>query len=246
MVKIHRFIFRLDFNPIFQIIDSVGSNLDLFNKCAKDLGLEWQGLSVNRNRSLVIGKIQHDEIEYCNINLEPNSLGGELQLRDGKNIGEITDTKLFKLFKVITEDVTEKFVIQKFNRIGIRSWLILDAEESDFESLLRLFINKVNWFNEFNHEDEKIDDAGFVLESTLDDKQKIKFIFGPYQKSESKKYFPDIKDSIGNLGIISDIDIYEYDKEIIKFRLEKYSENQLKLMEQKILKLNGIIRGVQE
>ena len=218
-MSVHRVIYRLDFEPNFDIIDSTGQILRLIKETGD--GKYWPDLGEIPERHSVSGRnLSKEEGWWMSITIEPTALIGEFESLDGISVEQVEKSQFInKLFK-ITNALRKKFQIDTFKRIGFRLVLFEDTQ-ADRAAVLTAF-------QAFIDEDLSgslvetlggYTDLGIALDGQHEDGLQYKLKCGPYAEGELKNYLPNIhRMNLGaerlaaketDLTITLDIDLYE-------------------------------------
>ena len=219
-MTVHRVIYRLDFEPNFDIIDSTGRILRLIKEAGS--GEHWPDLGETPDRHSVSGRNSSKEDGWwASVSIEPAALIGEFETLEGLSVEQIEKSKIIsRLFK-ITNIFRKEFKIEVFKRIGFRLIMFEETGESR-ESIRMAFQSLIDK----NLSDDLVDtlggytDLGFALNGQHEDGLLYKMKCGPYADGEFKNYLPNmhrmcintskIEEQEETLTLTMDIDLYEH------------------------------------
>jgi uncharacterized protein YggL (DUF469 family) len=218
-MPVHRVIYRLDFEPNFDIIDSTGKVLGLIKEAGN--GNHWPDLGEISDRHSVSGRnSSREDGWWTSISIEPAALIGEFETLEGLSVEQIEKSKFVsRLFK-ITNTFRKEFKIEDFKRIGFRL-IFFEEIETDRESLRKAFQSLIDK----NLSDNLVKtlggytDLGIAFNGQHEDGLLYKMKCGPYADGELKNYLPNMQRIYINtnrmeeqeisLSFTMDIDLYE-------------------------------------
>lgn len=217
-MPVHRVIYRLDFEPVFDIIDSAGKILRLLKEAGK--GEHWPDLGEIPDRHSVSGRnSSKKEGWWTSISLEPTALIGEFETLDGLHVEQIEKSKFIARLFSMTNMFRKEFRINTFKRIGFRI-ILFEKAATDRESVKNAFQSLLDK----NFSDNLVKtlggytDIGIALDGQHDDGLFYKLKCGPYGEREFKNYLPNLQriadaekmeDKADHLALTMDIDMYE-------------------------------------
>lgn len=218
-MSVHRVIYRLDFEPNFDIIDSTGQILRLIKESGD--GKHWPDLGEIPDRHSVSGRNSSKEDGWwTSITIEPAALIGEFESLEGISVEQVEKSKfIHRLFK-ITNTLRKTFHIDTFKRVGFRLFLFEEtlADRATVLTAFQSFVDKK--FSETLIETlGGYTDLGIALNGQHEDGLQYKLKCGPYADGELKNYLSNIhrmnldteriavKET--NLTLTLDIDLYE-------------------------------------
>ena len=209
----HRVIFRLDFMPNFDIIETPAKTMRIimekYDSFLPDLGEDIVQRSITAKYEAASG----DYIR--SITVTPTAITGLIDTSKGiKRSGVLTDTDLAKLIKIANE-LRSSYHINNLVRTGLRFYYfskIAAQEGSVNNAFQRLFDHK--FIKSLHATLGTVNDLAFVLDGEHEDKILYHLRSGPYFKGElsRKKYLtinPDKFDENNDVDLILDVDMYE-------------------------------------
>ena len=220
-MPINKLIYRLDFEPNFDIIDSAGKILRIFQEQGKD-EKTWPQLGDTIENRSVTGKNLSDENGlWYSITILPTSIIGQFESIEGINFVDIEKTKFFNDLTKTTNILRKEFKLTNFTRTGIRFYLFnplsyeLKEVHSGFNQMLSSFSQ--NFYETLGG----IVDSGVQINGENDDGIRYNFRFGPYLKDFGKiidyaNKKPKIKQLVDSIEkdfkLTYDIDFFEKNK----------------------------------
>lgn len=212
-MRVHRLIFRLDFaGPNFAVIDSPGTVMRLLNDMGKDFWEEFQDASANR---LVAGQ-KKDKSKGFSRQLSLEGLSMHLVYDTAKGFdlaNPDADETLQTLLKGMNS-LCEYFKINDLRRAGIRFSGLTNIKHKSpdiVEGFRKLMDSDL--LGSISKQLGEITDIGIRIDGRHTDKLGYHLQFGPYVKSEARKFFSE--EISGHLAeddrynAIFDVDVYE-------------------------------------
>ncbi len=243
-MKIFKTIFRLDYPLSFSILDNLGKQLEFidqntsippYNKTTGNVDLINHSITHS-------GNINEDIFK---IHLSLKSFYGMVEYHQGYKIENLSKHKLFELSDKVIKNLELKRS-SNYNRIGIRSWVIIEQERFKFEQILKLIKKSNSLFDSALTEHFPItNDIAMVFEAKSEELGNIRLGLGPYKKTEKERYFslsPEIEE-----GLIMDIDIWQPKISIPNFNLIKLLKENQKVYHKLLKKIEtNLIRRLEE
>lgn len=221
--KIFKSIFRLDFPLAYKILDKLGEYLEIINsEATQEPFLGGQGnINTTQHALAYTAEINRHDSEKDNdvftLNLNLKTFNAVIEFPDGCDIGRLDKSPLFSLADKLIEKLQTDHS-PKYDRIGIRSFVLVERPEFSFEKIRNYMWESNNIYSQaLNKFFPNKYDIGLVLESSNKKEENVLLQIGPYQKSERKKYFE--FEHIVEEGLILDIDIYQPKISIPKLKL---------------------------
>jgi hypothetical protein len=217
-MSLHRLIFRLDFDPVFQVIDSVGKILDIFQGFKSKGDDVWPMLGENIETRSISGQAKSTKDGWFrSLTIEPTSIVGEFESLEGIPLDSIENSELFRHLEVTTNALKKEFHLTKFQRIGIRFYIFSKEFPKDnankFVSSFIADTAKTPLFEVFGEST----DTGIAIDGLDEDGVNYHFNFGPHNKEFRKvlRELPkteiindSVEDLIEQTGLLFDIDLF--------------------------------------
>ena len=230
MRSVLRLIFRLDFSTNYGLIDSPGSIVRILDNVPEKF---WDRLGDGRVAHSIAGQYSSSS-EYRNLSVEPQSINGSLEFRDGWDLSKIQRNQVFSELSRLVNELTGHFDIRNVDRYGIRFFVcerLGEKFDSSFEKFQELFTKEFRT----NIEDEigKTSDISVVLEGETNSSIKYRVSFGPYAPKDvgnilNNVPFPEIDElELPSYHLTADIDLYEQDFSLAGRTLEKWARTKL-------------------
>lgn len=239
-VKVFKIIFRLDFPLAYRILDKLGEYLEVIKeKTEADPYKDGTGEINLLQHSLSFTSKIKNNIFSLNLNLK--TFNSVVEFQDGINISEISKFPLFQFSDEIIEKLENDHNL-KYDRIGIRSYIIMKNEEYTFSRLKDYIWNCNETFGVTIENDFEIkNDIGVIFESKSNNNENIRVCLGPYQKKEQGKYFS-LENNIDE-GLILDIDIWQSKCVIPKLKISTLINNHQKVYNNLIENIKKQLKG---
>jgi hypothetical protein len=214
-VRVHRLIFRLDFQRAnFAIIDSPGRVMQLLSEMGDEqYWPEFQDSAASRT----ISGSARDEKDgtFRQFTSEPTAMHFVIESVNGLNISALaSDKTVTALFKGV-HAFCDEFKIDKFSRVGIR-FIVLGNVTTATPSLLPKVESLIDngLLDCVSSSLGETKDVGLAFDGEDADRLKYHFRMGPYTADEAKKYFSvETAKRIEVDGVaanfVSDLDFYE-------------------------------------
>jgi len=216
-MKIYKTIYRLDFQLAYKILDKLGDYLHDIEERFKEKPFSSGKGNVDLiQRALSFFSALGDDRFI--INLDLTTLNGAIDFQNGVEIDKLSKNP----YLVAVDSIINKLEgdhQSKYNRTGIRSYIIAKSEELTFDKINGYMwdCNKVIG-KPIDELFKKNQDIGIIFEGQSDDQVNISARIGPYRKEEQKKYFSLPHDDIEE-GLILDIDIWQNNISIPQYKL---------------------------
>jgi len=224
-MKVFKDIFRLDYPISYSLIDRFGEQLEFITQQTSEAPFKNFGGEFDIANHSITAKGQLNE-DRTLIKLDVRTFHAVTEHKDGLEIEKVKKYPLFELADKIVERLEIKMVTE-YERIGFRSWILVEEDSLKFDNILKYIVNSNNLFNNVvTKHFSDINDISLVIESKTSDDNYIRINLGPYQEAEVKKYFA-LTNSIKE-GLIIDIDIWQVKVKIPGFKLTefvKYTQN---------------------
>ena len=189
MVTIHRYIFRLDFKPCYDVLDRPGQALSILAPPSKE-GY-WSALGLNRDRTGVSASKNDDSNgENLNITMESNSLSGSYASKEGFHLEDLIEQDFLNSASKFSEELLSKFQIVKIERIGFRILAVGGTQVRFGDNVERATSNMYN--TELIAEISKIGvltDLGVIVEGKLPSETLFRFSTGPGGALDRERLF---------------------------------------------------------
>lgn len=227
-MSVHKIIFRLDFEPNFQIMDSPGEILRLLYESGG--GKDWPELGETKEKRAVTGKCFMKEKGWnAAISIEPVAISGHVESIPGLPLDKLEDTAPVSRFFKTANRIRKKFIINQFKRTGFRIFLFETEKETGLtrdtcQQAFRGLYHK-ELLSALQNQLGDFEDAGMAFDGIHEDAIQYHFKWGPYRNGELRQYlqqfdsiykhcssdpFPHDEDMILTL----DIDFFETDHSI--------------------------------
>lgn len=212
-----RVIFRLDYDPHYEMIDSLGKTMKIITsetfdgeKFLPDLLERQQGFGVAAQHKNP--KTNETRI----LAIEPGAIHGSFDVVEGLDGSYLKEFKIYtKLIKIVNE-ARKAYEINMLNRSGVRSYFLDNVENIEVLSKFNSLID-YNFFTRVKDTLGEVTDSGIAFDGENADGIKYHLKLGPYNQKEADKYFPNthkFMDSIEDYNVIADIDLYQNNFEL--------------------------------
>ncbi|OCC15400.1 hypothetical protein DBT_1147 [Dissulfuribacter thermophilus] len=227
-MSIHKLIFRLDFEPNFQVIDSPGRILQLLHEAGG--GKDWPELGETREKRTITGKIFDREGGWlASITIDPVAISGYMESISGLSLEKIEDsTPISRLFR-ITNKIRQEFSINIFKRTGLRMFLFETEEETNLvksacqKGFYRLY--EQDLLSVLQENLGSSTDCGMAFDGINDEEMQYHIKWGPYRESELRQHLKEFHSIYKNCSsdpfppdeniiLTIDIDLFETDHSI--------------------------------
>ncbi|PKL49292.1 MAG: hypothetical protein CVV42_07115 [Candidatus Riflebacteria bacterium HGW-Riflebacteria-2] len=218
--KLHKFIFRLDFEPDFRLVSQFGHIANVMWLKLKERKAEkWK---IDLVQEIVLSGVNKKETTFVVMKFGYNSALVDMECLDGITLKELHNLDLLSVFFDFWQILSDEFGIKicKYKHIGSRFWAIKGSNDS-FEFIRDKFQQMMPVLEPLNSMlGLKSADLAYVFEGIDSTGSKVRIVSGPYEQSEIGKYFRFIKPDI-SYGQIVDLDIRESNLEIHGLKIFK-------------------------
>lgn len=227
-MKIYKSIFRVDFPLNFSLMDRLG---DEFQFMKSITSVEpYNGIQGNvdlNSRSIILhGAINKDKFT---VNQTLNSFDYIVEYSEPTDISRLSSHPVLEFADKVVKRIGAA-CNDTFERIGFRSWIIVENENYKFENIKQqIEENNSSYCNLVNELFGKVSDIGLIVEAKGPDDGSIRINVGPYQHEEWIKYFS--KDFNVVEGLIFDIDIFHTKIQMPDFDIKQFARNVRKTYE---------------
>jgi len=204
-MKIYKSIFRVDFPLNYSLMDKLGDEFQFMKSITSvEPYNNIQGNVDLNSRSIILhGALGKDRFT---VNQTLNSFDFIVEYNEAIDFTRLSNHPILEF----TDKVIKRIGAacnDTFERIGYRSWIVIEDDKFKFASIKQQFENKNSIFcNYVNELFGVTSDLGIIIEASKADGTSIRILTGPYQQKEWIKYFS--KDIKIVEGLIIDIDIY--------------------------------------
>lgn len=217
-IKTFKTIYRIDYPAYYSIMDKFGSYIEMISKNFKNEPF--------KNFKRAIDIVNLDIISEATINEDPfkmhmslNVLDAVIEHPQGYDLDIFAKHPLVKL----SDDLIcklEEDGLSDYDRIGLRTWILIEDPLYTFDKLLSFFCSKmIPTTNSLSNSFSPTKDIGIVFESENSEGVKLRILYGPYKSDEVAKYFS-FDSPIGE-GLIFDIDLFQGKIKMPHFDLTK-------------------------
>ena len=215
-MSIYRLVFRLDFEPSFQMFDSTGKIMSKLlsetiggNKFLPDL------LERSQGHGVAAKYVNETNTEMRMLTIEPVSIHGAFEISEGVPFEKLEKYVIFEKIIKLVNEFRRDFGIEALTRCGIRFFYLskINNDNNDTINKFNLLFNK-KLIETVEKKMGNLSDVGIVFEGKHEDFTKFRVHFGPYSNEESGRYFPTISNYLkttDEFNLIADIDLYESD-----------------------------------
>lgn len=213
-MSIYRLIFRLDFEPNFQMFDSTGKIMGkLLSETIEGNKFLPELLERSQGHGVAAKYVNETSTEMRMLTIEPVSIHGSFELSKGVSLEKLEQNVVFEKIIKLVNEFRREFGIEVLTRCGIR-FFYLSKFNSDDENIISKFniLFNNNLVDTVENKLGSISDVGIIFEGQNKDLTKYRVHFGPYSKKESDRYFPTISNylkTVDEFNFIADIDLYE-------------------------------------
>lgn len=218
-MPLHKIIYRFDFKPNFEIIDSAGKLLGIL----QEQGC-WPQLGESINERSITGKdVSEDKGYFCTVGIKPTSIIGQFELIEGIELNGIEKLKIFNNMVKTTNILRKEFNICDFIRAGFRLF-VFNPLDHDLEKV-HLGYNKIftSFADDLSETLGEFKDSGIKIDGEHKNGIYYKFKFGPYLNDFNKiineiKVTPNIQQRIDEIEntfkLTYDLDFFEKNKHL--------------------------------
>lgn len=213
-MHVYRFIFRLDFQPVFDMIDSPGKIMrTLLNEKLGEKKFLPDLLEDSKTHAITAKYASEDKKEMRTLTVEPTSINGSFETVAGVELDSLENYKILGKLLILVNVLRKDFHISSIERCGAR-FFCFDSVGTKEENSVQKIKSLIN--GDFSKTIEKIfgttQDIGIAFDGEHEDKIKYKIKCGPYSNNGKDKYFSLITkqfDESINHDLIFDIDLFE-------------------------------------
>jgi hypothetical protein len=215
-MPVYRLVFRLDFNPVFDIFDYPGKVMRILHEEKFAEGKFLPDLLEDNTKRAITARYKNDaEGIFRILTVEPVSMHGSLESTSGISIERIEGHDVFRKLVKILNKLRHDFNVNDFKRCGLR-FTIFDTVGNDDSSSTLKFIKLIDntITSEVKEHLGEIRDVGVAFSGIGEDKIGYNIKCGPYSKDGQDKYLRELSDKFDETtehDCIFDIDIFEKD-----------------------------------
>ncbi|MDY0223644.1 MAG: hypothetical protein RBR67_21180 [Desulfobacterium sp.] len=214
-MPIYGAIFRLDFEPVYEIFDSPGKIMKELHtkKIAKTLLLP-DLLEQNDKRIITARFVSKIRDEMRSLSVEPISIHGTFETVDGVEIERLNDYNVFTKLVQLVDTFRQDYNINNLFRCGLRLFIFDTIGNKDGHSSIDKTKDLIdrNLTDDFQKIFGNIKDVGIAFDGTSEDDISYKFKCGPYSTKGFDKHLSvtnELFDKNTNHDFIADVDIFE-------------------------------------
>lgn len=217
-IKTFKTIYRIDYPAYYVIMDKMGSYIEMISQNLKNEPFKNFKKKVDIINLDVQTEASIDEDRF-KMHMSLNVLDALIEHPQGYDLDILAKHPLIKLSEQIIS-MLENDGLSDYERMGLRTWVLIQDPLYTFDNLLNFFCNKmtpttISLKNTFS----PIKDIGIISESENSEGVKLHILYGPYKSDEVAKYFS--FDSPISEGLIFDIDLYQTKIKMPHFELTK-------------------------
>jgi hypothetical protein len=215
MAKVFRFIFRLDFDPCFEIADHPGTIMSHLSKSDPSF---WSNIGAsNQFFQITANRRTNDKPNRvgADMTIELTSISSSIEFEQGISLNEFWDSHYLRVLETACSSVMERFQLRKINRCGARFFLTSEETDESKKKKERYFAN-INAYYVPSELEKSIEISDFSLTfvGQLDHDLRFRLVTGPYEKNDRRKYFTQLRldedDQLTNLSLFSaDVDLFQ-------------------------------------
>lgn len=209
-MSVRRVIFRLDFPPSFDIIDAPGAVMRILDPDSEGF---WDQLQdVTAKRLISAEKLSQDGAEFRKVTVEPTTIVLELERANGIGESRFEHDSVLETLLQKVQAVCEAYKIKKLRRAGIRFYYLPKSNQTSEASLqLHQSLVRNEFLSAVRRSVGATKDFGLQFDGEHEDGVSFHLRFGPYFKTEARKYFEKVSESIpgDEISRICDLDLFE-------------------------------------
>jgi len=219
-MRAYKIIFRLDYPTTFGMLDILGDTAGFLEKETREAPFANATINVNPVEHLITctAHLPSPDAADDGFRLMHNvkTLSAVIEHQKGLELSELHEHPAIILTDKLIEHL-DFADVSRFERLGIRVWIL---ETLRFKAIRDSMVSKLDTLNSALMKSfASAEDVGVVFESVNKEGSSVRVIMGPYQKTETAKYFG-LENSVQE-GLILDIDMWQTKVEIPKFRLSR-------------------------
>jgi len=218
--KLHKFIFRLDFEPDFRLVSQFGNIANaIWNKVKDNKAEKWKIELSNDVTVSCIVESSEDKV-FAQMKFGFNNATIIVEHSRGLCLQELASTKLLNAFSDFWQMLTSDFgvKISRYLRIGSRFWAIKESGCS-FADVVEKFSSNMLVLQPLKDSLAiNTNDLAYVFEGSDGTDNLVRIMTGPYQNAEFKKYFNFVSPE-KSVGQIVDLDVSEKKQEIHNLKI---------------------------
>ncbi len=221
-IRTYKTIYRVDFPPYWEMLDNMGRLCELLNEETSKAGFERAELNANIVEHKITGRLRTSSAEsQLTLSIKALDCLAEHK-KGGSETGSFHSDPVFALADHVIARLQASKVLS-FERVGIRSWIVVEREGFGFERIRDHFVKRLSIVGDsIKTSFPETEDIGLVFESRNEEAVSVRVALGPYSADERAKYFS-IDHEIGE-GLILDVDVRQQKTEIPRFRMTEVSK----------------------
>jgi hypothetical protein len=242
-VRTFKSIYRLDFPPLFRLLDSFGEHLEFVRERASQPPFEndkTQILLSTDNSN--VGARLHVGKDAAAIGLSLKHFDLVVEYEEGVELGHASDHPAVELATHLIKSLAEER-IRGIERVGMRHAILVEHEKFQFDALRDHFAKSVTPVNAaVASVFPRLEDFSTTFEACAEDGTHLRAMVGPYRQEERERRFP-----LGAKGItqalIIDLDLWQTKIEMPGFSLATSARNYERMARKVVEKLVETLLG---
>jgi hypothetical protein len=244
-VEIHAFktIFRLDYPLSYALVDELGQYTQMVRDHAAKPTFSKSRTNLNLvEHSLVTtGKCKNED-DVFKFTLSLQSLNAVIEHSKGAPLLELHSHPVVKL----SDELASQLKFNKFERIGFRTWIIIQDRNYKFDQLKTYFMDNFGrtLSTEIKKNFDVAEDIAVVFESqNSSSKDRTRILMGPYRREEEGRYFSIALGEEIDQGLIIDIDVWQEKYEVPEIHMSRLSKHYFDTMASTVKLIHNKIKS---
>lgn len=225
MPIVHRFIFRIDFDISYEMLDQQGKILKILVDAEN-----WSSVGeVSGQRTLKA--FLTSPIDRKDFTIDPVTINGVYESHEGIELSKVSEHKTFNDLSNLLHKYCDEFKLHRIGRIGFRTYMFDDYGER-YENALGKFWKNFNpdFLKDQTEVRSKSKDIGLIIEGDFEEQLSYRAHFGTFFEGDFEKMLKKA-DSSGKLAekryhISTDFDLYEKDINFQGLTLKKWMKDK--------------------
>lgn len=241
-----RLLFRLDFKRVnTDIVDRPGKVMKMLLDAPEQF---WSGISDQaQNRTITARHTAADGRAYRHLSVEPTVLSGLIETSAGIPLKELEKDDIFDTLAATVTNLCSEFKISDLARFGFRA-ICLDKIGMNKSGVANAFRSYFEPSVIERTEDSlgPITDYGMAFDGASRDQVSYHFKCGPFDSSETSKYFEQINEIASDFDTIWDIDLYETDLALERVAFDRWCRPYIAKMDKAVHETTRILKKTVE
>ena len=215
MPTVVSFIFRLDFDRNYKLMDAPGTCFQVIKAASKGY---WDDITENPNRQFIAvrRRLDRPSRQVANFTVEATSISGQLENEEGFEFAEADSSEYLNTIDRTVSELMTIFEIKNINRVGIRIQIVDGEQSKDFEQSVKTCSTYGEYFVPAELADRiKIYDVSLTSIGELDHGIKFRITTGPAEAKDVVRFFANIPMTEDDIAArvphitAADIDLFE-------------------------------------